>query len=74
LNLLELQQNLGPDNLLLEYALGDERSYAWVVSQDSIKGVELGTRNEIELTARQMTTALTARNRKGINESFPQRV
>jgi CHAT domain-containing protein/tetratricopeptide (TPR) repeat protein len=69
----EIQQQLGKDTLLLEYALGDKRSYVWVVSQDSINGFELPARDQIEAIAGRVTEALTARNREEKNESFPQR-
>ena len=72
--LAEIQQQLDDDTLLLEYALGEKRSYVWVVSPDSIKGVELTGRAEIESKAQRVTEALTARNREEKNESFPQRV
>jgi CHAT domain-containing protein len=73
LSLSELQQDLGVDSVLVEYALGEERSYAWVVSQNSIKAVDLEARNKIETLARRMAEALTERNRRVKNES-PQQV
>ena len=39
-------------NLLLEYSLGEERSYLWAVTPTSIKSFELPKRAEIETTAR----------------------
>jgi hypothetical protein len=36
-----LQQGLDADTLLLEYALGDQRSYLWAVTQTAIAGYEL---------------------------------
>lgn len=68
-----IQQQLDDNTLLLEYALGDKRSYVWVVTQDSINGFELAPRNQIEVMARRVTEALTVRNRDEKNESFPQR-
>jgi CHAT domain-containing protein len=52
-SLKEIQQQLlDQSTLLLEYALGEERSYLWVVSPDSITGHELPARAEIESAAR----------------------
>jgi CHAT domain-containing protein/tetratricopeptide (TPR) repeat protein len=55
---------LGPDTLLLEYELGDEKSYLWVVSATAITGYELPKRAEIEALARQVYNLLTARNQQ----------
>ena len=40
----EIRQLLDPGTLLLEYALGEERSFLWVVSPDSVESFELPTR------------------------------
>ncbi|MGH9928535.1 MAG: CHAT domain-containing protein [Pyrinomonadaceae bacterium] len=69
----EIQQQLDDNTLLLEYALGDRRSYVWVVTSHSINGFELPARDQIEPVARRVTEALTARNRQEKNESFPER-
>ena len=47
------EQILDPETLLLEYALGDKRSYVWAVTQTSISGYELPGREEIEAAARR---------------------
>jgi CHAT domain-containing protein len=57
------QQVLDDDTLLLEYALGDERSYVWVVSNKDYVSYELPARVEIERTARRIHELLTARLR-----------
>jgi CHAT domain-containing protein len=46
------QQVLDDDTLLLEYSLGEERSYLWAVSKTGITSYELPKRAEIELAAR----------------------
>ncbi len=52
LSVSEIQQLLDDDTLLLEYFLGDERSYLWLVSRTSIIGVaSLPKRSEIESAA-----------------------
>lgn len=64
LNLREMQQQLlDPDTLLLEYSLGDERSYLWALTKTSLKSFVLPPRNKIEAEARRVYELLTARNR-----------
>jgi CHAT domain-containing protein/Tfp pilus assembly protein PilF len=61
LNLTEIQQQvLDPDTLLLEYSLGDEASYLFLVSQTSITWRQLPKRAEIEAVARRVRELLTA--------------
>src|SRR5262245_1041656 len=61
LNLTEIQQQLlDPDTLLLEYSLGDEASYLFVVSQTSIAWRQLPKRAEIEAATRRVRELLTA--------------
>jgi CHAT domain-containing protein/tetratricopeptide (TPR) repeat protein len=63
LSLKEIQQQaLDADTLLLEYALGDEKSYLWLVTPTSLKSFELPSRAEIESAAREVYKLLTARN------------
>jgi len=58
----EIQQLLDDDTLLLEYALGDERSFVWVVAKSSIATYKLPKRQEIESAARRAYYLLRARN------------
>ncbi len=61
LGLAEIQQRLlDEDSLLLEYALGDERSYLWAVSKSSIKTYELPKRDVIEQAAQRVYDLVTA--------------
>jgi tetratricopeptide (TPR) repeat protein len=65
LGLKEIQEVvLDPDTVLLEYALGDERSYLWVVTSSSIRSFSLPPRAEVETSARHVYDLLTARNRR----------
>ncbi|WP_029633336.1 CHAT domain-containing tetratricopeptide repeat protein [[Scytonema hofmanni] UTEX B 1581] len=48
LKLPQIQQQLDKDSLLLEYSLGEERSYLWAVTPNSIDTYELPKREEIE--------------------------
>jgi CHAT domain-containing protein/tetratricopeptide (TPR) repeat protein len=62
LELKEIQQQLDPNTLLLEYALGDERSYLWVVARDSVHSYQLPRRADIQTVAKQVYDSLTARS------------
>jgi len=53
LDLKGIQALLDADTLLLEYALGEERSYLWAVTPTSIKSFELPKRSEIETDVRR---------------------
>ncbi len=62
LRLREIQQQvLDRDTVLLEYALGEERSYLWAVSKTDEAGYELPPRSEIEGAAKRAYDGLTAR-------------
>jgi CHAT domain-containing protein len=51
------------ETLLLEYSLGEERSYLWAVTATSFSSYELSPRARIEAAARRCYELLTARNR-----------
>ncbi|MBV9623863.1 MAG: tetratricopeptide repeat protein, partial [Acidobacteria bacterium] len=53
---------LDSDTLLLEYALGKDRSYLWVLSKSSLETFALPRRTVIEQAARRFYRLLTARN------------
>jgi tetratricopeptide (TPR) repeat protein len=53
---------LGRDQMLLEYSLGDERSYLWAVTTTSIKSYVLPGRSDIERAVTRFMEFLTARN------------
>jgi CHAT domain-containing protein len=74
LTLKEIQtQVLDPDTLLLEYSLGEERSYVWMVTSSSITSHELPKRAEIETAARRFYDLLNARNTRVKRETNEQR-
>jgi CHAT domain-containing protein/tetratricopeptide (TPR) repeat protein len=74
LSLKEIQSDvLDSDTVLLEYALGEERSFLWAVTPGSIQSFELPKRAEIESAARHVYDLLTARNRPVANETPEQR-
>ena len=62
LALAEMQQLLDAETLLLEYALGEERSYLWAVTPTSITGYEIPRRAEIEAAARRLYNSLSTSN------------
>jgi len=49
---------------LLEYSLGEERSYLWAVTKNSFSSYELPSRAVIEAAARRCYELLTARNQQ----------
>ena len=65
---------LDSETLLLEYALGEERSFLWAVTPSSIKSFELPKRAEIESAARRVYEILTVRNRTVAKETPEQRL
>lgn len=73
LMLKEAQNLLDPNTLILEYALGEERSYVWAVASDAMHSYELAKRSEIEAAARRVYELLIERNREIPGESFAQR-
>lgn len=62
LSVHQAQELLDPDTLLLEYALGAERSYVFAVSAHSLHAFPLPGRHEIDKAARRIYSLLTARN------------
>lgn len=59
----EIRRLLDDDSLLLEFALGEERSYVWAVTSADCVGYELPGRKEIEKAAGALIAALTERAR-----------
>jgi CHAT domain-containing protein len=59
----DIQKLLDANTLLLEYSLGEEKSYVWAVSDNSLKAYILPKRGEIEAAARRVYDLLTLRNR-----------
>jgi CHAT domain-containing protein len=57
----DIQQQIGEDTILLEYALGKKRSYLWAVTSTSISGYELPPQAAIEAAASEVYRLLIAR-------------
>jgi CHAT domain-containing protein len=63
LGLTQIQTAVTDDEtLLLEYSLGEERSYLWAVTKTSFASYELPSRAVIEAAARRCYDLLTTRN------------
>ncbi len=54
----EIQDLLDGETLLLEYWLGAERSFLWAVDRESVTGIELPPRAQIEEAAREVYSRL----------------
>lgn len=69
LTLSEIQaQALDPDTVLLEYSLGEDRSFLWLVTDNAISSFQLPKRSEIEDLARRSYLNIStpaANSRKG---------
>ncbi|HSB11373.1 MAG TPA: tetratricopeptide repeat protein [Blastocatellia bacterium] len=64
LSLKEIQQKvLDPESLLLEYSLGEERSFLWVASKTTLTTYELPTRADLDKAARELYALMTEPNR-----------
>jgi CHAT domain-containing protein/ATP/ADP translocase/Tfp pilus assembly protein PilF len=54
----DIQSSLDERSVLLQYALGTERSFAWVVTRESVRIAELAGRATIEAAARRAQQSL----------------
>jgi CHAT domain-containing protein/Tfp pilus assembly protein PilF len=69
----EVQQLLDAGTFLLEYSLGEERSFLWVVGAREFTSYELPKRADIEGQARQIYRLLTAPSQMPPGETQAQR-
>ena len=66
LTLAEIQkQILDPETLLLEYSLGEDRSFLWAVTSNSFHTYELPARSKLEAAARLAYTQMSASQASG---------
>jgi CHAT domain-containing protein len=65
LGLSEIQSLLGPDTVLLEYSLGSDKSFLWVVAASSLKTYVLPGRSEIEALARRAYSEMSVNDPTG---------
>ncbi|MDQ6706536.1 MAG: CHAT domain-containing protein [Acidobacteriota bacterium] len=61
---------LDDQTTLLEYMLGEEQSYLWVLTRNTLECIELPGRGVIDPAVRRMYAALTARNRRNPSETI----
>jgi len=62
LSIKEIQQQVLDDNtILLEFQLGEERSYLWTITREGVLNYQLPKKEEIEKQARTVYELLTAR-------------
>src|SRR5947209_387066 len=64
---------LDSNTLLLEYLLGEQHSYVFAVTPDSLQAYELPKRAVLEKAAREVYSLLTARNRKVPGETLDKK-
>lgn len=65
LSVTELQQDLlDDDTVLLQYALGEERSFLWAVSREDFASFVLPGRRALEAAVREVDRRIAARNRR----------
>ncbi|MCL6753728.1 CHAT domain-containing protein [Nostoc sp. CCCryo 231-06] len=67
LELAQIEQQLDSDTLLLQYSLGEERSYLWAVTPNSINSYELPRGEAIETSAEKFKKVLRKCQRPGID-------
>ena len=68
----EIQSLLDDDTLLLEYKLGEQRSFLWIISSGEIKTNVLPKRATLENSAREVYLLLNARNLRSKGETIKQ--
>jgi CHAT domain-containing protein/tetratricopeptide (TPR) repeat protein len=65
LTLPEIQKQILDENtILLQYSLGEDRSYLWVVTSTGLTSYELPKQVDIETAARAFRTAITSKDDK----------
>src|SRR5262249_12845127 len=69
----EIQQQLDDDSLLLEYSLGDQRSFLWAVTPKTVTSYELPNRKVIEAAAQNIYDLLTSPKRSPRGETEQER-
>lgn len=73
LKLKDIQKQLDADTLLLEYALGADRSHLWAITRDSLTSYELPKEEVIKQSALEVYELLTARSVSKRSENGLQR-
>lgn len=68
----KLKELLDADTLLLEYSLGEERSYLWAVTRERIEGYTLPGRAQIRRSAEALRESVVAYGPRKLGESDSQ--
>jgi CHAT domain-containing protein/Tfp pilus assembly protein PilF len=58
ITLTEIQQQLTPDTLLLQYQIGPDKSYLWVIGKTSLTSHPIPKRSDIETTVKSFQESL----------------
>ncbi|MEM7714752.1 MAG: CHAT domain-containing tetratricopeptide repeat protein [Cyanobacteria bacterium P01_A01_bin.68] len=66
LKLAQIQQQLDKDTILLQYSLGEERSFLWLVTPTSLTSYELPKASEIEDIAKRFHATLGQATTSGL--------
>jgi CHAT domain-containing protein/tetratricopeptide (TPR) repeat protein len=74
----QIHEQLTDDTILLEYMLGEERSYVWVVSGTTLDGFELPSKQTIETISRNLYDVVSSspasaslNSNKGVQHTSP---
>jgi len=74
LRVAEIQNQLDPETLLLEYRLGETRSFLWAVTTSSVAAFSnLPSRSEVDELVRSLYDSVSARSHPVTNESPTQK-
>jgi CHAT domain-containing protein/Tfp pilus assembly protein PilF len=65
LSVTEIQNLLDENTVVLEYSLGDQQSYLWLVGKNQFKSLVLPAESEIETVAKKFYELLTSRQKQG---------
>ncbi|MEP7340845.1 MAG: tetratricopeptide repeat protein, partial [Acidobacteriota bacterium] len=69
----EIQKLLDGQTMLLEYSLGDERSFLWAITRESVTSYVLPPRAQINEASSRVYDLLIARNQRQPNEASAKR-
>jgi CHAT domain-containing protein/Tfp pilus assembly protein PilF len=64
----DIQKLLDRDSLLLQYSLGEEKSFLWAVTSTSVKSFELPGRATIDVAAQRFDKAITENQNRNITQ------
>lgn len=70
LSLKQLQKLLDRNTVLLEYSLGEERSYVWAVTKSSVISCELAPRKDIEMVAQDFHQLIASQQVPVVGEAY----